>query len=360
MPAPEWRFGRGWRTEELTRRLAALPELAATGATDPAGAHYHSQAIITREPPGPVLADGPFARARELVRRYEFSDPRIVTAHFDRDGPLAGRPMLLEIKVLGLRYLCPVRVGEVHDRPEAGKTSWGFRYDTLAGHLESGWEWFLLTKDHPSGEVSFRIEARWRPGQFPNWWSRLGFRWLARRYQRAWHRLAYLRLRARLQEITDVRGGEDVMRKPATMDLRELGRAVALGALAGLRSMVPLALVARQRASRPVARALTLAALGEWVADKTPLVPAHTQPLPLAGRMVAGALAAAGARRTAGRGAAWAGVAGALGALAGSFAGHRLRSAGARALGRDWPVALTEDALCLLASRALLARAAPC
>jgi hypothetical protein len=43
--------------------------------------------------------------------------------------------------------------------------------------------------------VWFRIQAAWRPGQFPNWYSRLGFPLVVRQYQRAWHRLAYLRMR---------------------------------------------------------------------------------------------------------------------------------------------------------------------
>ncbi len=202
MEAPAWRFGRGWDESELRRRLATLGELPVTAGAAAGGAHYHSEAIVSIEPPGPALPDGPFARARELVQGYAFSDPRIVTAHFDPDRPLEGRPMLLEIKVLGLRYLSPVVVVEVRERPGPRHSRWGFRYDTLAGHLEAGSEWFLLTKDHASGTVTFRIEATWRPGQFPNWWSRLGFHLLARRYQRAWHRLAYLRLRARL----DARG----------------------------------------------------------------------------------------------------------------------------------------------------------
>ena len=196
---PEWRLGRGWSASELERRLVALRHQPVTAASERGGARYHSEAVVYQEPPGPPLADGGFARARELVRRYEFSDPRIVTGHFDRRAPLLGRPMLLEIRVLGLRYLCGVVVGAVADRHEADRTVFGFRYDTLASHIEAGTEWFLLTKDHASGEIRFRIEAKWRAGQFPNWWSRVGFRLLARRYQRAWHRLAYLRLRAGLK-----------------------------------------------------------------------------------------------------------------------------------------------------------------
>lgn len=210
----EWRLWRGWSGPELQQRLAALAPLPVTaGEAMSSGASYHSEAIIARELPGPPLPEGHFARARTFVQDYQFSDPRIVRGHFDRQGPLQGRRMLLEIQVWGQRYLCGVVVGAVRDEQGPDRTVWGFRYDTLAGHLESGSEWFLLTKDHASGEIHFRIEARWRAGQFPNWWSRAGFALLARRYQRAWHRLAYLRLRRRL----DARGLPELPRGAALL-----------------------------------------------------------------------------------------------------------------------------------------------
>lgn len=222
----EWRFLRGWSDAELADRLAGLRGLERNFRDPPerlsAGRgwnRYYSQTTIATESSGPPEPDGEFRRASALVAGYRFSDPRIVTAHFDADSPLSGRRMLLEIKVLGLRYLCGVVVGEVlparrrrsagdaragagrRPRRTAGpgdaadRTVFGYRYDTLAGHIERGSEWFLLSKDHDSGAVRFRIQAAWRPGDFPNWWSRLGFRALGRRYQRAWHRLAHVRLR---------------------------------------------------------------------------------------------------------------------------------------------------------------------
>jgi uncharacterized protein (UPF0548 family) len=206
--AAEWRFLRGWSTSELRRRLRHLPALPPTAPAfdDPdavvstgAFREYHSEADVAREQPGPPSRGGAFERGRTLLARYEFSHPGIVTGHFDRDAPLLGRPMLLEIKVLGLRYLGPVSVGAVRDEAGGGRSVFGFRYDTLVGHLEAGAEWFLLTKDHATGEVRLRIHALWRPGQFPNWWSRVGFHLLARRHQRAWHRLAYARLRVLLR-----------------------------------------------------------------------------------------------------------------------------------------------------------------
>ncbi len=199
---PEWRFGRGWTSRELETRLATLGlrehDTTAEGEMDPShgyGQHF-SEALVALEPHGPPAGDGPFERARPMVGAYLFSDPRIVTGHFDPRAPLLGRPMLLEIKVYGVRYLCGVRVSAVRDERGPDESVFGFRYHTVPPHIESGAEWFLLTKRHDTGEVRFRIEAMWRPGQFPNWWSRAGFHLLARRRQRAWHRLAHLRLRS--------------------------------------------------------------------------------------------------------------------------------------------------------------------
>ena len=62
-----------------------------------------------------------------------------------------------------------------------------------AKSIERGVEWFLLTRAG-NGDITFRIEARWMRGEFPNWWSRLGFVVLAGYYQRRWHRHAHQRM----------------------------------------------------------------------------------------------------------------------------------------------------------------------
>lgn len=203
----EIRFLRGWSESELAQRLLdvpALPSGVPEGVTDlrpeTGWNHVLSHGRIGEEEPGPPLPSGAFAHARRLVERFSFSDRRIVVGHFDRESVLQGRSFLLELKSLGLRFLCPARVTAVRDETTEGKSFFGYRYDTLRGHIERGREWFLLTKDHRSGEISFRIEAGWLPGDFPSWWSRLGFHLVGRRYQRAWHRLAYAHLRASLRQ----------------------------------------------------------------------------------------------------------------------------------------------------------------
>jgi len=189
----EWRLFRGWTSEELRSRVEALAaagrnfdveeEEALTGAQG--WHHYYSEAVIATELHGSER----FERARVGLANYQFSNPGIVVAHFDPAGDLLARRILLEIKVLGLRYLCPALVTRVRDEGDA----YGFRYDTLDGHIERGMEWFLLTKNS-RGEIRFRIEARWQRGDLPNWWSRLGFMVLSGPYQRRWHRQAHRRL----------------------------------------------------------------------------------------------------------------------------------------------------------------------
>jgi uncharacterized protein (UPF0548 family) len=187
----EWRLLRGWSSAELKLRLDALAdarrnfdaqESDMTG--DNGWFHYHSEAVIMR-----AADDDACERARVALANYRFSDPSIVVAHFEPAAPLPARRMLLEIRVLGLRYLCATVVDRVHDEPQA----FGFRYDTLEGHIERGAEWFLLTRND-GGELRFRIEARWQRGDLPNWWSRVGFVLLSGYFQRRWHRQAHRRM----------------------------------------------------------------------------------------------------------------------------------------------------------------------
>lgn len=201
----EWRVGRGWSEAELEERLERLEHLPRNFDDSPdqmrperGWRQYYSEAVVARERPGPPEEKGPFAQGRKVVASYQFSDPRIVIGHFDPEAPLLGRRMLLEMRALRLlHYVSGVVVGDVQDEAEEGQTVFGFRYDTLEGHLEEGIEWFCLSKEHETGKIRFRIEACWRPGQFPNWWSRLGFLVLGPLYQRVWHNRAH-RLLARL------------------------------------------------------------------------------------------------------------------------------------------------------------------
>ncbi|MEW9854967.1 DUF1440 domain-containing protein [Novosphingobium sp. M1R2S20] len=101
---------------------------------------------------------------------------------------------------------------------------------------------------------------------------------------------------------------------------------------------------------------MSAAAIGEYMADKQPGIPARIAPGGLVGRTIGGALSAAAVARP-GKALLAAGL-GAAGALAGAYISYRARAVLARALGRDKPVAFAEDALSILGSAALAGYAA--
>ena len=149
-----------------------------------------------------------------------------------------------------------------------------------------------------------------------------------------------------------------------------LGAAAGLGAVTGLRSFTPVALVARELSSRDpaswwrsrrasrlerwlsepmVARTLQLLAVGELIGDKMPGTPDRISAGPLAGRAVfgalLGALVAGEDRRAAGA------TLGALAAVAGAFTGWWLRrEAGRATMLPDAALAIAEDAVAVAAA----------
>lgn len=130
--------------------------------------------------------------------------------------------------------------------------------------------------------------------------------------------------------------------------MNELARSCVVGAVSGSRSMLGVALVAR-RALPPAASAVVgLLAAGEIAADKSPGIGARTDSFPLAGRMVAGALAASALASRRNRGAAAAtGAAAALVAAYGCY--HLRRSLTSRFGLPDPAVGLAEDVLAVTA-----------
>jgi uncharacterized membrane protein len=149
--------------------------------------------------------------------------------------------------------------------------------------------------------------------------------------------------------------------------------ALALGAVAGLRSMTAPAIAAWAAhlgrldlagtplgflGSTPVTWMLTAFMLGELVADKLAFTPARTRPGPFIGRVLTGGLA--GGALTAGLGGML--LAGALiGAFGGAFgtlAGYRARTGLVRALQvPDYVVALAEDVVAVGGALAIVALA---
>jgi uncharacterized membrane protein len=136
-------------------------------------------------------------------------------------------------------------------------------------------------------------------------------------------------------------------------------RTAALGFAAGLRSQLPNALIiaAANRDERGktsngflhsrVARlGSTAAALGEFIADKTPYVPARTEPAPFAGRIFFGAVTGALYAHTHRTSIPTAAAAAAVAAALGTLAGYQYRTILTRETGLpDLPFAVAEDLL---------------
>jgi uncharacterized membrane protein len=100
----------------------------------------------------------------------------------------------------------------------------------------------------------------------------------------------------------------------------------------------------------------TIAAVAELINDKLPRTPSRKEPGPFIGRVLSGAVCGA-AIGWAGQGP-WVGIVlGALGGVAGTLGGYELRMRLARAVGRDLPIALLEDAIAVVSALCIVSRA---
>lgn len=171
------------------------------------------------EPPGPPIAAGAFAVARDLLRNYQVADPAMVRATYDPEAPLAGRDMLLELRFWFIRLRVGCRVGDVTDeeRVEGGRRArvWGWAYRTLEGHVEQGQMSWEVWKWIDSGEVEFRIHSYSRNAEALHPLLNLGFKLIGQRERRRYLTRACDRMerltREALAEPRDVeRHGEPV------------------------------------------------------------------------------------------------------------------------------------------------------
>lgn len=141
-------------------------------------------------------------------------------------------------------------------------------------------------------------------------------------------------------------------------------RALALGAISGLRSASGPAFVGRAAGrgdmelggtplaflgSSRLSKVLTVMQLGEILGDKLPIVPGRTTLMPLLGRIASGGVVGAAAYLSEGDRAAPGVLLGSSSAVAAAFAGEGLRVLAARTTGLPDPVvAFAEDAVVLL------------
>ena len=155
---------------------------------------------LPAEAPGPPAAAGSFAAAQDVLRRYAFPPPDLITGIFQPDGPLENRVMLLRAQFLFFNFYFGVRVSEVTDEaaratPSGPERVWGYGYRTLEGHFERGQIDFTVHKNLTTGAVQFRIHAVSQSGQIRNPFYWVGFKLFGRRLQRKFARESLRRMR---------------------------------------------------------------------------------------------------------------------------------------------------------------------
>lgn len=140
-------------------------------------------------------------------------------------------------------------------------------------------------------------------------------------------------------------------------EVRSLMISAGIGVVAGMRSMSALALIGDRIAPRKTAAVLKLMALAEMIADKTPAIPPRTEPMPLAGRIAIGGVAAGTIARHLGGSIAAAAVVGATAAAASTHLFYRLRSWAGSATNLPDPVfGAAEDGMVLALATGLANR----
>jgi uncharacterized protein (UPF0548 family) len=144
---------------------------------------------LGNEPPGPPSPDGLWHRACRLVGDYQFPPPRRLRAVYDPRTPLLGRDMLLEGRFYALHFYFGVRVTETIDQvSDDGVRTWGWAYETLAGHVERGKMTYLVVKHPASGRVEFAISAYSQAAHRMNLLERIGWPIFGRRTQLGFYR----------------------------------------------------------------------------------------------------------------------------------------------------------------------------
>lgn len=160
---------------------------------------------LPAEAPGPPAAHGSFAAAQDVLRRYAFPPPDLITGYFDPSQPLDKRIMVLRAHFLVFNFYFGVQVVDVIDEAaHAGANGpervWGYGYRTLEGHFEKGQINFSIHKNLATGAVQFRIKAMSQPGHIRNPFYWLGFKLFGRMLQRRFARQSLARMRRLVAE----------------------------------------------------------------------------------------------------------------------------------------------------------------
>lgn len=181
---------------------------------------WHRDALVqalVREAPGEPEPGGSWEVARRLVTEYRMADPAMVRARWQGDA-LLGRVMELKLRFRRLVWVrAHVRVRRVWDEERDGARVFGYEYETLPGHVETGVMDYEVYKWLGDGRVEFHLHARSRPSGEGPWWARIGFRLVGRREQVRF----YFRCCSRIAELVAAELGAPPAPPPPAARLRD-------------------------------------------------------------------------------------------------------------------------------------------
>jgi uncharacterized protein (UPF0548 family) len=232
LPSGEGHERKRGKDDERLRELAALPvnfdpAKVDEYANDPGWRIDDMVEELTGEGPGPPAPGGSWEVAARIMDGYQLADPAIVTAIFDRDSPLEGRDMLLQIHFWVLRFRVGVRVGEVYRRSAEvdGREVLihGWSYRTLEGHFEQGQMHYELWKWLDTGAVEFRLRAVSRAARSGPLLRRIGFRLFGRANQLHFYR----QICRRIRRLTEAQLEADRAAGPPSRSAASTGRAAS-------------------------------------------------------------------------------------------------------------------------------------
>ncbi len=181
---------------------------------------WHRDALAQELPgerPGDPVPGGPWEIARRLMTDYRMADPAIVRARWQGDA-LLGRVMELHLRFRRILWVrAHVRVRRMWDEERDGARVFGYEYETLPGHVETGVMDYEVHKWLADGRVEFRLHARSRPSGGGPWWARLGYRLVGRREQVRF----YYRCCSRIAELVAAELGLPAAPPPPAARLEE-------------------------------------------------------------------------------------------------------------------------------------------
>ncbi len=171
--------GGGLRIARL--RPLREPELERSRVGLASEAHSYEPGILGGAAPGGMsndrleavlgVGDGVWEVARSAIDEWAPFDLGWTEIATGDRSPYPGQDVIVQARILGLRFAVASRVIEVHDRAGDHTDTHGFTYGTLHSHVVRGEELFEVWHDRATGEVGYRIHAMAAPG---NWYARLG------------------------------------------------------------------------------------------------------------------------------------------------------------------------------------------